>query len=59
VSSSPPAKRKYRNWLINAFILILVTILMLALGETFFRWWDGFQISNLKLEQSTDNSPSD
>lgn len=55
----PPTQRKYRHWLINLFILILVTALMLALGEGFFRWWDGFQLSTVKLEQNTSNPTSD
>jgi hypothetical protein len=57
MSNHSPTKPKYRNWLINLFILLLVTLLMLALGEGFFRWWDGYQMSSVKLEQNTSNTP--
>lgn len=59
MSNRPPTQRKYRNWLINLFIVVLVTVLMLALGEGFFRWWDGFQLSTVKLEQNVSNPTSD
>lgn len=43
-------KSKFRNGLINLLILVIVTSLMLILGEGFLRWLDGFQFSSLKLE---------
>jgi hypothetical protein len=44
------SKSKFRHWFINLLILVIVTILMLLLGEGFLRWLDGFQFSSLKLE---------
>jgi hypothetical protein len=41
---------KSRHWFINLLILVIVTALMLLLGEGFLRWLDGFQFSRLKLE---------
>ncbi len=46
----PHSKSKFRNWFINLIILVVVTALMLLLGEGFLRWLDGFQFSSLKLE---------
>ncbi|MBE7468938.1 MAG: hypothetical protein DPW09_08995 [Anaerolineae bacterium] len=43
------ADSKPRNWLINLLLLVLATILMLALSEGLLRWFDGFQLSSLKL----------
>lgn len=42
---------KYKKWLLNLFILILATVLLLALAETAMRWIDGYQLSTLQLEQ--------
>ena len=46
---------KYKKWLINIFILIVVTVLMLAVAEGAMRWLDGFQLSTLELQQDPDN----
>jgi|GEM_PF-2716351 len=43
------ADSKPRNWLINLLLLVLATMLMLALSEGLLRWFDGFQLSSLKL----------
>jgi len=41
----------YKKWLINIFILVLAVVLMLALAEVTMRWLDGYQMSQLELEQ--------
>lgn len=46
------ADSKPRNWLINLFLLFLATVLTLALAEGLLRWFDGFQLSTLKLNQN-------
>ncbi len=46
----PHPKSKFRSGFINLLILVIVTSLMLLLGEGFLRWLDGFQFSSLKLE---------
>lgn len=53
--SSQPVKstRKTHSCLINAVILIVALVLMLALGEVAFRWLDGYQFSNLELQQDS------
>ena len=45
---------KYKNWLINLLILILTTVLLLVLGESLLRWWDGYQLSTLRLNQNNE-----
>jgi hypothetical protein len=37
--------------LINLFILVVVTVLMLALAEVAMRWLDGYRLSDLELQQ--------
>ncbi len=50
------SQSKYKKWLINVFILVLVTVLMLALAEVAMRWFDGFQLSTFQLQQDTNNA---
>lgn len=45
------ANSKLRNWLVNLILLILATALMLVLGEGLLRWFDGYRLSTLKLNQ--------
>jgi len=45
------ARSKAKKWMINLFILIIATILILALGESLVRWIDGYQLTTLKLNQ--------
>ncbi len=45
---------KYKRWLINIIILIVVTIVMLLLSEMAFRWLDGYQMSTIELNQNPD-----
>jgi hypothetical protein len=47
------AQSKYRKWLINIFIFIVAIILMLVIAEFAMRWIDGYQLTNIELEQST------
>jgi hypothetical protein len=42
---------RYKRWLLNLFILLLASLLLLALAETAMRWIDGYQLSTLQLEQ--------
>lgn len=50
---------KLKNCLINAVILIVTTVLMLMLGEGFFRWLDGYQFSSLELQPGQITQPVD
>ncbi len=45
------ANSKLRNWLVNLILLILATALMLVLSEGLLRWFDGYRLSTLKLNQ--------
>ena len=45
------ANSKLRSWLVNLILLILATALMLALSEGLLRWFDGYRLSTLKLNQ--------
>ena len=57
----PPAegqpKSKYKRWLINILILIVVVLLMLALSEIAFRWLDGYNVTTIELNQNSDAIP--
>ncbi|NJO00002.1 MAG: hypothetical protein HC875_40775 [Anaerolineales bacterium] len=52
------ADSKPRNWLINLLLLVLATVLMLVLTEGLLRWFDGFQLSTLKLNQNNTTIPA-
>jgi hypothetical protein len=45
------ANSKLRNWLVNLILLLLATALMLVLSEGLLRWFDGYRLSTLKLNQ--------
>lgn len=47
--------QKYKRWVINLVILVLVTLLMIALSEVAFRWIDGYQFSTIELNQDPDS----
>ena len=47
---------KYKKWVINITILIVVTIIMLLLAEIALRWLDGFRMSTLELEQDVNQT---
>ncbi len=49
---------KLRNWLINLLLLVLATALMLALSEGLLRWFDGYRLSTLKLNQDNITIPA-
>ena len=49
---------KYKKCLINIFILVLAVVLMLALAEVTMRWLDGYQMSQLELEQDPNRNKS-
>jgi len=53
-----PPHSKLRHWLINLFLLILATALVLVLSEGLLRWFDGFQLSTLKLNQDNTAIPA-
>ena len=50
---------RYKKWLINIFILILATGLMLAVGEGVMRWFDGYQLSTLELDQNSSQNQNE
>lgn len=52
------ANLKIRNWLVNLILLILATALMLALTEGILRWFDGYRLSTLKLDQDNTTIPA-
>lgn len=52
------ANSKLRNWLVNLILLIVATALMLALGEGMFRWFDGYRLSTVKLNQDNSAIPA-
>ena len=47
---------KYKKWLVNITILIVVTIVMLLLAEIALRWLDGFRMSTLELRQDVNQT---
>jgi hypothetical protein len=49
---------KFKKWIINITILILVTIVMLLLAEIALRWLDGFRMSTLELRQDVNQTQS-
>ena len=50
------SKSKYKRWLINIVIVVVVTVLMFALAEVAMRWYDGFQLSTLELQQDPNST---
>jgi len=44
---------KYKKWLINILIVIIVTVVMLALAEVGMRIIDGYQLTSIELEQDS------
>ena len=42
---------KYKKWLINILIFVVVMMLMLAAAELGMRWIDGYQLTSVELEQ--------
>ena len=42
---------KYKKWLINIVIVLIVTVVMLMLAEFAFRWIDGYRMSTIELKQ--------
>ena len=42
---------KYKKWIINIIIVLIVTVVMLMLAEFAFRWIDGYRMSTLELNQ--------
>ena len=40
-----------KKWTVNIVILLAITLLMLVLAEGAMRWWDGYQLSSLELNQ--------
>ena len=50
------SQSKYKKWLVNIFILILATILMLVIVEATMRWFDGYRLSTFELQQDPTNS---
>ena len=50
------SQSKYKKWLVNIFILILATILMLVMVEATMRWLDGYQLSTFELQQDPNTS---
>lgn len=52
------ANSKLRNWLVNLILLILATALMLVLSEGLLRWFDGYRLSTLKLNQENTTIPA-
>ena len=51
------SKIKYKRWVINILILVVVVLLMLALSEVAFRWLDGYDVTTLELNQNSDAVP--
>ena len=49
---------KFKKWIINITILIVVTIVMLLLAEIALRWLDGFRMSTLELKQDVNQTQS-
>lgn len=47
------SRARYKKWLINLLILVLVTVLMLAVAEMAMRWLDGYQMSTFELQQDS------
>ena len=47
---------KFKKWIINITILIVVTIVMLLLAEIALRWLDGFRTSTLELRQDVNQT---
>jgi hypothetical protein len=47
---------KYKRWLINIVIVVVVTALMVALAEVAMRWYDGFQLTTLELQKDPNNT---
>ena len=56
-SSSEKTRPKYKKWLINLVILVVVTIVMLALAEGAMRWIDGYRMSTIELDQNNSALP--
>ena len=52
VAQKKPQSR-LKTWLTNLLIVIVVTVLMLLVGESAMRWLDGYQLSTLELNQDT------
>ena len=47
------SRARYKKWLINLLILVLVTVLMLVVAEMAMRWLDGYQMSTFELQQDS------
>lgn len=47
---------KVKKWIVNIVILIIATILMLAVAEVGMRWWDGYRLSTLELNQNVNQT---
>ena len=52
-TDSNKRQSKYKQWLINIVILIIVTVVMLMLVEGVTRVIDGYQLSTIDLNQDT------
>ena len=57
ISNSEKTSPKYKKWLINIAILIIVTIVMLAMVEGAMRWIDGYRLSTIELDQDNNTLP--
>ncbi len=56
-SSLEKTNPKYKKWLINIAILIIVTVVMLAMAEGAMRWIDGYRLSTIELDQDNNALP--
>ncbi|MCG3208931.1 MAG: hypothetical protein FOGNACKC_02544 [Anaerolineae bacterium] len=48
-----------KKWAINIVILIVATVIMLAVAEAGMRWWDGYRLSTIELDQGVNQAPLD
>ena len=54
--SAMTSAAKYKKWLINILVFIIVTILMLAAAEVAMRWLDGYRMSTIELQQNLNST---
>lgn len=48
-----------KKWIINIIILIVAAVIMLAVAEVGMRWWDGYRLSTIELDQGVNQAPLD